>query len=91
MAQPTWVEMQNVIDGVSGMKTDSTVRPSTSLRRNFSVPSTDLSRWTIAGVRIANSAASSARNSRDRSVIDDTSVTPIRYTHPKIWRAWKPR
>src|SRR5436190_5197641 len=39
IAQPTCVEMQKVIDGVSGMNTDSTLRPSLSRSRNFCVPS----------------------------------------------------
>ena len=51
MAQPTCVEMQNVIAGVSGMNTDSICRPSARRSRNFSVPSADRSRVTICGVR----------------------------------------
>ena len=41
IAQPTCVEMQKVIAGVSGMKTDSICRPSASRSRNFSVPSVE--------------------------------------------------
>jgi hypothetical protein len=44
IAQPTCVEMQNVMAGVSGMNTDSIVRASARRRRNFSVPSVDVSR-----------------------------------------------
>ncbi len=44
MAQPTWVEMQKVIAGVSGMNTDSIWRPSARRSRNFSVPSVERSR-----------------------------------------------
>ena len=51
IAQPTWVEMQKVIAGVSGMKTDSMWRPSARRSRNFSVPSMEVSRWASAGVR----------------------------------------
>ena len=50
IAHPTWVEMQKVIAGVSGMKTDSMCRPSASSSRNFSVPSADRSRLRMAGV-----------------------------------------
>ena len=44
IAQPTCVEMQKVIAGVSGMNTDSMCRPSARRSRNFSVPSIDRSR-----------------------------------------------
>ena len=50
IAQPTCVEMQKVIDGVSGMKTDSICRPSARRSRNFSVPSIERSRATSSGV-----------------------------------------
>ena len=43
MAQPTWVEMQKVCAGVSGMKTDSICVPSPSRRTNFCVPSSEMS------------------------------------------------
>ena len=43
MAHPTCVEMQNVMDGVSGMKTASTRLESESSRANLRVPSTE--RW----------------------------------------------
>ncbi len=69
IAQPTCVEMQKVIAGVSGMKTDSISLPSASFSRNFSVPSTDVSRLTIDGVLTVNSRASVSRSSRERSVI----------------------
>ena len=78
MAQPTWVEMQKVIAGVSGMKTDSICVPSARRSRNFSVPSTDVSRCASAGVVSVKSRASVARSSRDRSVIAAKSVTPWR-------------
>ena len=61
IAQPTCVEMQKVIDGVSGMKTDSMRWPSASSSRNFSVPSTDRSRCDELGAsrrRIRRRAAS---------------------------------
>ena len=58
IAQPTWVEMQKVIAGVSGMKTDSICLPSASRSRNFSVPSIDVSRLASAGVVSVNSRAS---------------------------------
>ena len=56
IAQPTWVETQKVIDGVSGMKTDSICRPSASSRTNLRVPSLD--RWSLrtAGVDTTNSS-----------------------------------
>ena len=50
IAQPTWVEMQKVCDGVSGMKTDSMRWPSASSRRNLVVPSVDRSCLATAGV-----------------------------------------
>ena len=78
IAQPTCVEMQNVMAGVSGMNTDSIWRPSASRSRNFSVPSIDFSRATSAGVVSVNASASVARSSRERSVIASMLVTPWR-------------
>ena len=88
IAQPTWLEMQNVIAGVSGMNTDSMRRPSASSSRNFCVPSEEMSRETRRGAVKANSAASRARSSRLRSVICSGSVTPRRCTQRNTWRAW---
>ena len=41
IAQPTWVETQNVCFGVSGMKTDSICLPSSRRNTNFCVPSSE--------------------------------------------------
>jgi hypothetical protein len=76
IAQPTCVEMQNVIAGVSGMKTDSIRRPSASSSTNLRVPSIEVSSLTVRDVVSANSSGSCARRVRDRSVIDPKSVTP---------------
>ena len=81
IAQPTCVEMQKVMDGVSGMNTDSIRWPSARRSRNFSVPSIDRSRWTSSGVVNANSAASCSRSARGTSDMPDSadrSVTPWR-------------
>jgi hypothetical protein len=87
--QPTCVETQKVIAGVSGMKTVSICRPSPRRSRNFSVPSTDRSLPTTPGVVIVNSAASAARSARERSVISSNVTTPRLYIHAKICRARK--
>src|SRR5688572_33438301 len=55
IAHPTCVEMQNVIDGVSGLKTDSIWRWSASSSKNLRVPSADSSSLTIRGVEMAKS------------------------------------
>ena len=76
MAHPTWVEMQNVIDGVSGMNTASMRRESASARANLRVPSTERSSATTVGVDRAQSVLIAARSVRERSVIRSMSVTP---------------
>ena len=57
MAQPTCVDTQKVMAGVSGMKTDSMRRPSARASRSLRVPSTEVSSLTICGVETANSDA----------------------------------
>ena len=78
MAHPTWVEMQKVIDGVSGMNTDSICRPSARRSRNFSVPSTERSRATSSGVVSEKSArealAELAREVRHRGDVGDAAA-----------------
>ena len=66
IAQPTWVEMQKVCDGVSGMKTDSMSWPSASSSRNLVVPSTDRSCLATAGVLITQCARRAPRAARVR-------------------------
>ena len=78
MAQPTCVEMQKVMAGVSGMNTDSMALWSPRRSRNFSVPSVERSRAAMDGVVSVKSDASVARRSRGRSVIAARSVTPRR-------------
>ena len=77
IAHPTWVEIQNVIAGVSGMNTDSMCRPSASSSRNFSVPSVDRSRELIRGVVRVKSVARSERNFER----EDRSWRPARTPH----------
>ena len=78
MAQPTCVDTQKVIAGVSGMKTVSTSRPSSNRIRNLTVPSADSLRADTVGVRIANVRSSCARRSVGRSVMRAKSTTPRR-------------
>ena len=82
IAQPTCVERQNVLAGVSGMKTDSIRWPSSSRRRNLVVPSLDVSCRTTSGVAMRNERGQSARAARGpRSVMPAKSVTPRLWTH----------
>ena len=87
IAQPTCVDRQNVLAGVSGMKTDSISCPSSSRSRNLVVPSDDVSLRTSSGVATRNADARLARSSRPRSVIPPKSVTPRLWTHWKSCRA----
>ena len=83
MAHPTWVEMQKVMDGVSGMKTASIRRESASSKANLRVPSTERSSATIFGVDRAQSVLIVSRSARERSVIRSMSVTPRLYIQLK--------
>ena len=78
IAQPTWLEMQKVCRGVSGMKTDSMRLPSASWNRNFRVPSVERASCTSCGVEITNSCGNCSRSSTGRSDINAKSVTPLR-------------
>ena len=68
IAQPTCVEMQKVIDGVSGMKTDSMRRPSASSSTNLRVPSIDRSSLDDAPACDSANSSCSACPQRPRQV-----------------------
>ena len=55
--QPAWVEMQIVRRRSSGMKTLSMVAPSSSAKRNFTVPSRESARSINSGHRTSWAAA----------------------------------
>ena len=78
IAHPTWVETQKVIAGVSGMNTDSTLRPSARVNTNFWVPSSECFRAAMRGVENARVRASAARSGRERSVMRSNPSRPRR-------------
>ena len=80
IAQPTWVDTQKVIAGVSGMNTDSMPRPSARVNRNFRVPSSESSRPAMRGVEKDRVRPRVSRSDRERSVMPSNASSPRRYT-----------
>ena len=82
IAQPTWVEMQKVCGGASGMKTDSMCLPSASRSRNLTVPSWERSCPATTGVVMTHASASSraeiaAEIAHQREIGDPALVDPL--------------
>jgi len=77
IAQPTCVEMQNVIDGVSGIENRLELLAVFEAQQEFLGAVDSISPApTTAGVVSVNSSASVARSFCERSVIAARSVTP---------------
>ena len=66
---PTWEEMHRVRRLSSGIRTLSTASPSSSRKRNFSVPSAEVSTRSAGKPEMRHDAARIPRSSFDRSVI----------------------
>ena len=62
--------------------------PSASSNRYLVVPSVETSLRVSLGVPTVQASASRARRALGRSDIAAKSVTPRRWIHAKIWRAW---
>jgi hypothetical protein len=78
--QPAWVEMQMVRRRVSGMKTLSTLAPSSRRKRYLTLPSREQLRSTTSGQRSSNASESLPRSSFLRLVMEVIERTRFLYS-----------
>ena len=86
--QPTWEETQAVVRSLTGIKTDSTIRPSNNWTAFLIVPSVLRCCWSTAMWLMMKCSSSSARVAFDKLVMPSKLWIPLFHSH---WYTCFPR